>query len=216
MSTLTTPTGTVGVRSRRSRSRLALTAATASLFGVVALAPAGAAPAPTASSTVTSAATAGASASCSITWGSLPKTSSKASTGTVDAVRSGRHACFDRLVIDLDDVSHAAGYDVRYVSSIKGIGSGKVIPVTGGAKLQVTVNSPAYDANGNPTYVPADPLKVVKVSGYDTFRQVVWAGSFEGQTQFGMGVRARLPFRTFILDGPGDGARLVIDVGHRW
>ena len=32
----------------------------------------------------------------------------------------------------------------------------------------------------------------------------------------GLGVRARLPMRAFVLDGPGDGTRLVIDVAHRW
>jgi len=29
-------------------------------------------------------------------------------------------------------------------------------------------------------------------------------------------VRARLPFRVFVLAGPGNGSRLVIDVAHRW
>jgi hypothetical protein len=38
----------------------------------------------------------------------------------------------------------------------------------------------------------------------------------EGQTEIGLGVRARLPFRVFPLAGPGDGSRLVIDVAHRW
>jgi hypothetical protein len=32
----------------------------------------------------------------------------------------------------------------------------------------------------------------------------------------GLGVRARLPFRVFKLDGPGEGSRLVIDVAHQW
>jgi hypothetical protein len=57
------------------------------------------------------------------------------------------------------------------------------------------------------------------VKGFRTFRQVAYAGSFEGQTTFGLGVRARLPFRVFVLAGsPGDrhGAMLVIDVAHRW
>jgi hypothetical protein len=42
------------------------------------------------------------------------------------------------------------------------------------------------------------------------------AGSFEGQTTIGLGVRARLPFRVFTLDGPGNGSRIVIDVAHHW
>jgi hypothetical protein len=45
---------------------------------------------------------------------------------------------------------------------------------------------------------------------------VGWAGSFEGQTTLGLGVRARLPFRAFVLPGPGSGSRLVVDVAHRW
>ena len=53
-------------------------------------------------------------------------------------------------------------------------------------------------------------------AGYRTFRHVAWAGSFEGQSTLGLGVRARLPFRVFLLDGPGTGSRMVVDVAHRW
>ena len=49
------------------------------------------------------------------------------------------------------------------------------------------------------------------MSGYRTFRQVAWADSRRHYTYFGLGVRARLPFRVFTLPG-----RLVIDVAHRW
>jgi hypothetical protein len=52
--------------------------------------------------------------------------------------------------------------------------------------------------------------------GYRTFEDLVWAGSFEGQSTFGLGVRARLPFRVLTLEGPGAGSRLVVDVAHRW
>jgi hypothetical protein len=50
---------------------------------------------------------------------------------------------------------------------------------------------------------------------------VVSAGSFEGYTTFGIGVRARLPFRVFVLDGRGSGgpnvgSRLVVDIAHNW
>ena len=55
---------------------------------------------------------------------------------------------------------------------------------------------------------------MTNVSGYQTFRQVAWAGSFEGYTTLGLGVRARLPFKVFTLDGPGSGSRLVVDVAH--
>ncbi|HAG60432.1 MAG TPA: hypothetical protein DCL83_14500, partial [Arthrobacter bacterium] len=73
-----------------------------------------------------------------------------------------------------------------------------------------------YDANGNATYNPANKTELANVAGYQTFRQVAYAGSFEGYTTLGLGVRARLPFRVFTLDGPGTGSRLVIDVAHFW
>ena len=55
------------------------------------------------------------------------------------------------------------------------------------------------------------------MTGWSTFRQIKLVGpSFEGVTQFGLGVRARLPFRVFTLTGPGSMTRVVIDVAHRW
>ena len=54
------------------------------------------------------------------------------------------------------------------------------------------------------------------MAGYRTFRQVVYAGTFEGYTSVGLGVRARLPFRVLVLDGPGTSSRLVVDVAHHW
>ncbi|NLG23483.1 MAG: hypothetical protein GX555_18885 [Actinomycetales bacterium] len=153
---------------------------------------------------------------CGIYWGSLPRTNGTShTTGTVENVRAGRHACFDRLVIDVDDVPESMTYDVRYVDAVRQDGSGAVVPLAGGADLQVVLRAPAYE-DGDATYSPANPAKLVNVSGWSTFRQVTLAGSFEGQTTLGLGVRARLPFRAFVLDGPGDGARLVVDVAHRW
>jgi hypothetical protein len=78
------------------------------------------------------------------------------------------------------------------------------------------VNAPSYDQNGNVTYNPAAKAELSNVAGYQTFRQVVYAGSFEGYTSIGLGVRARLPFRVFTLEGPGSGSRLIVDVAHFW
>lgn len=151
---------------------------------------------------------------CGIYWGSLDKGSAPLSTAPVTNVRTGRHACFDRIVVDLR--GPAGGYHVGYTDQIVGIGSGIPIPTRGGTALGIWVHHPAYDANGNATYTPANRNELTNVTGYQTFRQVVWAGSFEGYTSIGLGVRARLPFRVFTLPGPGSGARLVIDVAHRW
>jgi hypothetical protein len=157
---------------------------------------------------------------CGITWGSLAKSADTPAADMVLDVRAGQHACFDRLVVDLGgrDLSFRS-YDVRYVPLVHADGSGKPVPVRGAADLQVVVRAPAYDERGNATFQPADQREVVGVSGYSTFRQVAWAGSFEGQTTIALGVRARLPFRVSTLaalPGSEQGPRLVIDVAHRW
>jgi hypothetical protein len=156
---------------------------------------------------------------CGITWGSTPEAQDRFDREAVNDVRAGRHACFDRLVIDVGGEDATFGsYDVRYVREVRADGSGALVPVRGGAVLQVVVKAPAYNEHGA-TYVPRNPAEVVDVRGFSTFRQVAWAGSFEGQTTLGLGVRARLPFRVFSLAGTPNTdhtPRLVIDVAHHW
>jgi hypothetical protein len=158
--------------------------------------------------------TAAGAAYCGQVWGSTPEARTQMSAATLTGVRSGRHACFDRLVLDLR--GRVAGYDVRYVPQVTMDGSGQLVPLRGGARIQLVVTAPAHDANGVLTYRPASRRELVDVSGYRTLRQVAWAGTFEGYTTLGVGVRARLPFRVFVLSGPGDGSRLVLDVAHLW
>ncbi|MFC7490071.1 MULTISPECIES: AMIN-like domain-containing (lipo)protein [unclassified Knoellia] len=149
--------------------------------------------------------TASAAPYCGITWGSLAKTNQTMNATTLTGLRAGRHACFDRLVID--HKGKATGYDVRYVSVVTQDGSGFPVPVAGGAALQVVDRAARY------TTAPAMP----NVTGFTTFRQVKWAGSFEGQSTVALGVRARLPFRAFTINDTATGtSRLVIDVAHQW
>jgi hypothetical protein len=148
---------------------------------------------------------------CGITWGSQAKSSARMVPGPVTNVRAGRHACFDRLVVDVK--GRASGYAVRYTTAVVTEGQGAVVPLRGGAKLLVVVRAPAYGSSA--AYTPANENEVVNVSGFTTFRQVAWAGTFEGQTSLGVGVRARLPFRVLTIQD-ATSSRLVIDVAHRW
>jgi hypothetical protein len=145
---------------------------------------------------------------CGLVWGSLAKSAPGFSQAPVVDVRTGRHECYDRLVIDV--AGDAGGYTAQYVTHVTAEGSGAVIATRGGAALQITVRDPAW------TYSPANRKELRNVTGYRTFRQVVYAGTFEGYTSFGLGVRARLPFRVFVLDGPGTSSRVVVDVAHLW
>jgi hypothetical protein len=150
---------------------------------------------------------------CAITWGSLPDVRSIGSEAVVTNARSGEHACFDRFVVDAR--GDVVGFEVRYVTQVVKDGSGHPVPLRGAADLLVIAYANPH-ADGVATYNPANDSEAVNVAGYSTFRQVAYADGFEGQTRFGLGVRARLPFRTYILDGPDDGSRLVVDVAHRW
>lgn len=149
---------------------------------------------------------------CGITWGSQTKTAPTTTTVPVlTNIRAGRHNCFDRLVFDVRG-GNVTGYWVQYKTVIAETANGHIVPLRGGAKLSVTVHTPAYDSMGRPTYRYANGgSELVNVNGYRTFRQVAWAGAFEGESSVGLGVRARLPFRVFTLPG-----HLVVDVAHAW
>lgn len=148
-------------------------------------------------------------ADCVTNWGSLPKGSLADHTqGPLNALRTGRHDCYDRLVLDIAGTGF--GYRAEYVDQVVHDGSGAPVPLRGAAKIRIIVQANA--AIGFPASAP----ELANVTGYTTFRQVAGAGSFEGQTTIGLGVRARLPFRAFALPLDGGGTRLVIDVAHHW
>lgn len=160
--------------------------------------------------------------SCATSWGSFAKLGPV--TGPVPGallsnVRAGQQACYDRLVIDIRGASALQSYRGEYVRQVTEDASGRPVPLRGGAFLQLVVGASDHTAGGTLTYAPANRSELVDVSGFSAFRQVAWAGSSEGISSIGLGVRARLPFRMFTLTGiPGSvtGTRVVIDVAHSW
>ncbi|WP_285501884.1 hypothetical protein [Actinokineospora sp. NBRC 105648] len=168
-----------------------------------------------ASMTVAGATTALAAPYCGITWGSQAKDQLIPGYGFVVGIRGGQQDCFDRLVFDIASPG-AGGYFVNYVDEVTTDGSGEVVPVRGGAKLQVVARNRSWGDDGQLTLHPDSWTELVDVTGWRTFRQVTWAGTFEGDTTVGLGVRARLPFRAFTITDPGGRGRLVVDVAHSW
>ncbi|MEU4098396.1 hypothetical protein [Streptomyces sp. NPDC026673] len=152
---------------------------------------------------------------CPTGWGSLSKSAADAELGSLTDIRTGRHECYDRMVFDVPTTGpDAIGYTVQYVDAVYQDGSGRLIPVSGGAIIEIRVAAPSYDPEtGGATYPgrAGRPLPGVDLTGYRTFRDAKFASSFEGDTQVGLGVRARLPFRVFELSD-----RLVVDVAHTW
>ncbi|MER5863187.1 hypothetical protein [Kitasatospora sp. NPDC002040] len=153
---------------------------------------------------------------CPTGWGSLPEDRTAAGSLPLVNVRTGAQPCFDRIVLDVpgSSAAHPVGYHVRYVDTLYQDGSGRPVPVRGGALIEIVVEAPSYDVGtGGATYPgrAGQPLPGVDLTGYRTFVEAKFASSFEGRTQLGLGVRARLPFQVFQLDG-----RLVVDVAHSW
>ena len=150
---------------------------------------------------------------CGITWGSLAKagpTTSPAPGAVVGAVRAGRHDCYDRLVLDVHGTTSLGTWRAEYVRAVTGDPSGRPVALRGGAFLQISAGA---------TQGYRSSRELVPVTGFSTFRQVASAGSFEGVTSIGLGVRARLPFRVLTVAGtPGaaNGVRVIVDVAHAW
>jgi hypothetical protein len=168
------------------------------------------APAPSAAPTPES----HAPAVCGTGWGSVDETVAAMGPATVVAVRSTTEACADRVEFEVD--GPAAGYTVSYVDAVVQDGSGDALPVPGGARLQVQLHHPAYNDAGQATLPNRAGDRLADVTGYPTVQAIVFAGSFEGYSSFGVGVRARLPYQVTIAPGPGRRSRIVLEVAHRW
>ena len=150
---------------------------------------------------------------CGITWGSLEKSAGQWSPVSLVATRTGRHECYDRVVFEF--TGQANGYQVGYTST-----PAPWLDTAGGAVLRVKLLAPTSYPGDYPVTYPHQPGDhVADVRGYRTLRDVVWDRAYdEGsyQTSFGIfevGVRARLPFRVFVLPDP---YRIVVDIAHRW
>jgi hypothetical protein len=164
--------------------------------------------------------------SCSTVWGSLPKYAAPVGEQGLQFllnVRSGQHPCYDRVVFDLTgNDSGPVGYSVEYVDAVANEATGEVVPLAGGARLRVVIAQGSFDyGSQSSAYIPPDSTRLVDVTGYRTLRQVAWADTFneaDSTTTIGIGVRARLPMRAFLLPSANQffGQRLVIDIAHHW
>ncbi|WP_216207538.1 AMIN-like domain-containing (lipo)protein [Amycolatopsis aidingensis] len=156
---------------------------------------------------------------CAVTegWNTRPDVLEGRSSQEVFQVRIGRHECFDRVVFDVDGTQRV-GFDVRYVPTVHAEGSGKPLPVAGGAALKVIVRAPAEGFRGQGEvlattgeyFYTADQL-----SEWSALSAVRFAGSFEGQSTFAIGARSERPMRAFTLvDERSQVRNVVVDIAH--
>lgn len=149
---------------------------------------------------------------CATNWGTDARKDVISSRSEIVGVHAEQHDCFDRLIVDL--TPSASGYFAEYVDEILAEGSGKHIDVSGGAILKLVLAATTYDIDtGTATIEFADPLEVAGVSDFTALRQVAFAGSFEGQTTFGVGLASRSDFRVTVVDA-GNQSQLLLDIAH--
>ena len=109
---------------------------------------------------------------------------------------------YDRVVFTFE--GSLPGHRVRYVPRVTDAG-GRRLPLRGAAFLEVAFEpARARGPDGRPTFSPG-----TLTPGSPALRQVRFAGDFEGQVSFGLGVAARGGFRVSELRNP---TRVAVDV----
>jgi hypothetical protein len=177
-------------------------------------------PAPLASAGAQSTSTVTAPCAEDPSWGTGPRDGGTAMTpAPIYLARAGQHECYDRVVFDLNGPQDV-GYTAKYVPVIRADASGVPVPVEGRAALQIIVRGPIYgtDNQGHqpwrqPPAAGEDLIAPAKVAGWASLTEVRFAGSFEGQTTFAIGVRDQRPFRVSI-ESEQSYRHVVVDIAH--
>jgi hypothetical protein len=129
---------------------------------------------------------------------------------TLVAVRTAADAGrgFERLVLELEGAT-LPPYRVAYASEPPTqCGSGRPVPVAGGAVLLVHLHRTRVHAERGGEMVPTVTERDRRL-GQPAMRQLTLTCDFEGETEWALGLAGRRPFRVLELPSP---TRLVVDV----
>ena len=160
------------------------------------------------------------SSHCTLTsaWNTAPDDGGLAlSPAELTDVRVGRHACYDRVVFDVGG-SDPVGFTASYVPVVQADGSGEEVPVEGAAALQVVIRAPYLGTHDPQAWddmprVGDDLVAASQLSGWNALRDVVFAGTFEGQSTLAVGIHEKRAFRVWTLES-ADRQRVILDIAH--
>lgn len=130
--------------------------------------------------------------------------------GPVIDVRVGRHACYDRIVFEVQATADLS-YVVKYVDLVHADPSNTPVPVPGTAVLQVLILAPWNQAK--PLPAGADVVAPAQFESLASLTGARFAGSFENHTTLAVGTSSKLAFRVTIWKTAGLN-RVIIDVAH--
>ncbi len=122
----------------------------------------------------------------------------------VTQVRTGKHQGFERVVFEFIGQGEP-GWFIDYTDHPTQQGSGSPITYRGDTALNVNI-----DGTVLPFELGREDPKLGRVDGQDGFvTEVISAGTFEGRSQFVIGMRGQHPYSVQVLHGP---TRLVVDI----
>ncbi|GAB2500880.1 hypothetical protein CATRI_02475 [Corynebacterium atrinae] len=121
----------------------------------------------------------------------------------VSGVRVGSHEGFDRVVFDLVGDGEP-GWFIDYTTAPAQQGSGKPITFEGPIALNVNIDGTTY-----PFELGKEDPNIGTVAGSGNVTQVISEGTFEGRSQFIIGLNKKQPYSVQVLQDPH---RLVIDI----
>lgn len=121
----------------------------------------------------------------------------------VTDVRAGSHSGFDRVVFDLEGEGEP-GWFIDLTKSAAQQGSGTPITFTGTSALNVNIDGTIY-----PFEAGRELPNLSTSEGAGNITEVISAGTFEGRSQFIVGLNNAVPYSVQVLDNP---KRLVIDL----
>lgn len=124
----------------------------------------------------------------------------------VESVRVAGHEGFDRIVFDLVGEGEP-GWFIDYTTAPKQQGSGNPVAFQGSVALNVNIDGTTY-----PFELGREDPRIGTVTGSGNVTQVQPVGTFEGRSQFVIGLKEKLPYSVTVLHDPH---RLIIDVRHR-
>ncbi|MEX2609972.1 MAG: hypothetical protein WEA24_08510 [Gemmatimonadota bacterium] len=143
------------------------------------------------------------------TWTAGVEDGGSARTGTaiLTGLRVGRHADFDRIVLEFAE-GPVPRYHLEYVDRpVRQCGSGNVIPLPGDGWLSIRLeDTRGHDDAGRATVDHAG-----REAGLPNLLHLTFACDFEAVVEVVAAVRSPEPFRVVVLREP---ARLVVDVRH--
>lgn len=123
-------------------------------------------------------------------------------------IRVGRHATYDRIVLDFRG-GPPTSVRATWVSTLHADPSGKVVSLPGNRFLSVvTQDASGTDIDGQRTYVGPSRLREFATRNV---LAIAVTGDFERVLSVGIGVRHPSWVHVFTLTGP---SRLVIDIGR--